>query len=391
MALSFPTNPSVGQQSTQNGRTYQWSGYAWEIVASGVSLDASQITSGTLAAARIGSHASSHASGGSDALSLAASQITSGTLTASLFPSTGLSASSLTTGTLAYGRVGSYLRGYAGFADADDWASRVTSNGGSVSSTTMDAVYRFCQAIQAQGVRPLLWRVNLFCGTGLASALVPLYRGPSLSGTQYGNTTDTNGGNNFAAGNYTETGATGGLVGNGTSRYLDTGLKPATVGTSAHLSCHVTNGGTKSNMFMMGCDNAFDSGWTTNSLDYGSSSIARGTVSNGAGVVSDNSMGTAYSVCVSSLRSTGAMQTIYFNGGMAGRPWNAANGVNNPTFQTQPDWSIYVFASNRKGTAVAYGNDTIAAYSIGLHMQAAAVAAYYQALAAFMTDMGRNI
>lgn len=55
MPLSFPSNPSVGQQSTQNGRTYQWSGYAWEIVASSVSLDASQITSGTIAPARLGS------------------------------------------------------------------------------------------------------------------------------------------------------------------------------------------------------------------------------------------------------------------------------------------------------------------------------------------------
>ena len=32
-ALSFPANPSVGQQSTQNGRTYSWTGYAWELVA----------------------------------------------------------------------------------------------------------------------------------------------------------------------------------------------------------------------------------------------------------------------------------------------------------------------------------------------------------------------
>lgn len=53
MPFSFPNNPSVGQQSTQNGRTYQWSGYAWEIAASGVSLDASQITSGTFDAARL--------------------------------------------------------------------------------------------------------------------------------------------------------------------------------------------------------------------------------------------------------------------------------------------------------------------------------------------------
>jgi hypothetical protein len=33
MALSFPASPTTGQTSTQNGRTYSWTGYAWELVA----------------------------------------------------------------------------------------------------------------------------------------------------------------------------------------------------------------------------------------------------------------------------------------------------------------------------------------------------------------------
>jgi len=33
MPLSFPASPTVGQTSTQNGRTYSWTGYAWELVA----------------------------------------------------------------------------------------------------------------------------------------------------------------------------------------------------------------------------------------------------------------------------------------------------------------------------------------------------------------------
>ena len=41
MALSFPASPTTGQTSTQNGRQYVWSGYAWELVAaSGGSLSA---------------------------------------------------------------------------------------------------------------------------------------------------------------------------------------------------------------------------------------------------------------------------------------------------------------------------------------------------------------
>jgi hypothetical protein len=35
MPLSFPSSPTTGQQSTQNGRVYAWSGSAWEFVATG--------------------------------------------------------------------------------------------------------------------------------------------------------------------------------------------------------------------------------------------------------------------------------------------------------------------------------------------------------------------
>jgi hypothetical protein len=53
MPFSFPASPSVGDTSTQNGRTYSWSGYAWEIVATPAALSASVITSGTLGIDRI--------------------------------------------------------------------------------------------------------------------------------------------------------------------------------------------------------------------------------------------------------------------------------------------------------------------------------------------------
>lgn len=51
MPLSFPASPTNGQQSIQNGRTYVWNGTnAWELVAT------------------VPSHASSHATGGTDAI-----------------------------------------------------------------------------------------------------------------------------------------------------------------------------------------------------------------------------------------------------------------------------------------------------------------------------------
>lgn len=58
MALSFPSSPTTNQQSTQNGRTYQWDGYAWNLVAN------------------VAGHASTHGAAGADPVTIATSQIT---------------------------------------------------------------------------------------------------------------------------------------------------------------------------------------------------------------------------------------------------------------------------------------------------------------------------
>jgi hypothetical protein len=56
MPLSFPSSPTVGQTSSQNGRTYVWTG-VWEL------------------AGNVAGHASSHGAAGADPITLASSQI----------------------------------------------------------------------------------------------------------------------------------------------------------------------------------------------------------------------------------------------------------------------------------------------------------------------------
>ena len=90
MPLAFPSAPTVGQQSTQNGRTYQWTGSAWELVVlvgtSAAITNAGLLTSGTLDDARLSAnvvltgdsrltnaraptaHKATHATGGTDAI-----------------------------------------------------------------------------------------------------------------------------------------------------------------------------------------------------------------------------------------------------------------------------------------------------------------------------------
>lgn len=58
MPLSFPASPSVGATSTQNGRTYTWDGYAWNL------------------SSNVAGHASTHGASGSDPVTIASSQVT---------------------------------------------------------------------------------------------------------------------------------------------------------------------------------------------------------------------------------------------------------------------------------------------------------------------------
>jgi hypothetical protein len=57
MALSFPSSPTVGQTSSQNGRLYTWSGYAWELTGN------------------VAGHSTTHGASGSDPVTVAVSQI----------------------------------------------------------------------------------------------------------------------------------------------------------------------------------------------------------------------------------------------------------------------------------------------------------------------------
>lgn len=110
------------------------------------------------------------------------------------------------------------LSTYSSNNEASSWLSRVTSNEGSVSDLTRLAMHWFCNQIDSNNLRDRFYRLNLFCGNDLNSVLVPLYRGQSLNGTQYGNIIDAN--NNFSNADYD---ATKGLIGNG-AKWLDSGL-----------------------------------------------------------------------------------------------------------------------------------------------------------------------
>ena len=263
-------------------------------------------------------------------------------------------------------------------ADAQDWINRVYQNGGTVSASTASAVNQFCSDIDSAGIRDRFYRMGIFAGTGLNAALVPLYRGPSLGGTQYGNTTDTNVGP-FVSGDYVETGASGGLTSNGTSKYLNTGFKADALGqTDRHISMVGVTTGSSASKYFLGMDNFGCGSSVFWGILTGSSTFSQYMVRSQAGATNSTQFSAANGhVLVSGNGSASA----YADGAFA---------VTGPaTAYTAPNLDVYVHALNRCGSSVDYTAARMKAYSIGASMTASQVSAFYTAMNAFQTALSR--
>jgi hypothetical protein len=268
-------------------------------------------------------------------------------------------------------------------ADAQDWINRVYANGGSVSSATAAAVNTFCESIASAGIRSKMLRLNLFCGTGLNACLTPLYRAASLGDTQLGSTTDTNAGGLFVSGDYAETGATGGLLGNGSSKYLNTGLEQSSIPlTNLHTSASLRNGETS-----FGTENTLIGHYDVSQADFVSlrQAVTTGSREFFAGSFSGASTAAAASVesHILGVRSSATSSKLYRAGLEVG---SSSFNIGSPSTSSRP---YFVFARNNSGTPTTYTSARLRMYSIGTAMDAANALAFSTAVAAFNTALDR--
>jgi hypothetical protein len=271
--------------------------------------------------------------------------------------------------------------------EAIDWATRVSANGGTISTTTLRAVSDFCAAIDGGGLRDRFVRLNPFAGGNLSGALVPLYRSTSFEGTVIGNATDTN--NNFVSGDYTETGTQAGLAGNGTTKFLATGVLPTTLSLGDnHLSVYSTKANTVT-AFAAAVGLFVASGGAEIGLYYCQANIATAAYyaeNNGSGgfVVSAANNPTGH--LLGAATSTTSRQA-FVNGTQSGSTATVTS-----TIALTGALDINVF--RRNATAVGsrtFSSPTLGAYSIGRGMTAAQAAAFYAALQNFQTALRRNV
>jgi len=263
--------------------------------------------------------------------------------------------------------------------EAQDWIDRVVANGGQVSSATAGAVNTFCSAIADASIRDRFYRLNLFCGTGLNAALVPLYRGPSLGDTQYGWTTDNNFGP-FMPENYNETGASGGLIGNGSTKYLKTGFIHNTLPQNdSHIASYEISRATATFRTSVGCRSTGTTGCFILGTWASTSQYALVGYESNSNLALSNNGGGFY------------VGTI--NGASTSALYRNATGKVTTTLTTRTPGSqeIFVFALNDGGSFSVPTDARLAGYSFGLKMSDDQVIAYNAAMQAFQTALGRNV
>ena len=275
--------------------------------------------------------------------------------------------------------------------ESADWANRVRTNGGSVSGTTLKAVDRFVKAIHAAGIRDRFYRLNLFCGNSdgnLNAVRTPLYRGPSLIGTQYGNTTDTN--SNFVAGDYVETGAQGGLQSDGGTKYLNTGLNVFNAGLAAddfHCGSYFNSALNNSGIFL-GTRNAVTG--ATKGVQFFPAFATSGMFVRFGGLVNSGieagALAANNGMLVGVRRPTGVG---FRNGLNINAPSNISGAQVWLTSTDTPD--LFVFNTNSSnGAGVSWFFGRAQMYSVGKGLSDAQALAYYDATQAFQTALTRG-
>jgi hypothetical protein len=278
--------------------------------------------------------------------------------------------------------------------EAQTWRNAVIANGGTVSGSTLTAVSNFCRSIDAAGIRSRFLRLNLFCGSNLSACLVPLYRGQSIGGTQFGNTTDTN--SNFVSGDYTETGTSGGLAtgANNTNKTLDTGLLPQPAGIShdnSHMAFYSRQGNTSTGA-VMAAATAVSSNehwqWFINGSSGSVGHFYRSGGLNNSGLESPSALRTGHAIAQRSS-SGGVMYRQGANQNLISTTTNALGWTS-----TRP-LGIRVFArrflNNTTDTTDQYISTTLQGYSLGLAFTDAQALAYFNAIEAFQTALGRQL
>jgi hypothetical protein len=239
--------------------------------------------------------------------------------------------------------------------------------GGSASDSTKSAMSAFFTGLDADGITygssGKIKRLNLFCGASLTDCLRPQI-------LSLGNSTDTNNGP-FVSGDYVETGSSGGLTGDGSTKYLSTGVSNS-------------DSAIPQQDYSVGTYLKFSS-FSGNTYALGSDASNRSLALYASGTL-------AYYFTLGSGASQSTPTQGWFSGGTStdfGRLFK--NGTQVSTTAANPtvlSGTIEVF---RATSNVLSSTVKVASYYIGQYLGATDQANLYSRMQTFQTSLGRQV
>ena len=241
--------------------------------------------------------------------------------------------------------------------EAEDFATRVTSAGGSLSAGQLAAVNRFIRDLKAGDVWNMLQDCGLFLGNGLSAALVKLkYSSGNGLLTNFG----------FVSGDFN---AGVGLTGDGSTNYLATGFTP---GLDWHLAAYRSAAAGATRSYDIGADDRYLGAVSGDEL---------ASFETSAELVLDD-VASEFPKGLRIINATGGRRQFLLNGNLLSDQVAAA-----PAAVGQ---SLFVFGRNVEeldGPSEA----SLGFYSAGYGLSAAHAAALWSAVLELMTTLGRPL
>src|SRR5436190_8249393 len=250
------------------------------------------------------------------------------------------------------------------------YADRIAANGGSITQASLVAIDSFVRACQVAGIWSKFIEVGPFAGSNLNAAMVKLVYQPAAGSVL------TN--SSFVSGDYVETGASGGLNGDGT-KFLNTNVQATTLPDNGHYSFYlredITSGSNKGLIGALDASNQYWMGALTPnvSLDLRFGALVLATTS---GVLTKGFyMG---------VRESSTSLTYYRDGASIATASSAAG-------TTKPAYPIHMWGYNSSGSSGARINARGSFYSIGQALTPTEVGALHNAVRNLQSALNRAI
>jgi hypothetical protein len=248
----------------------------------------------------------------------------------------------------------------------------IRANGGGIQVSSLQAIDLFVRTCKDAGFWGDLMEVYPFCGNDLATAMVKLkyVSNPLLTAV------------NMVAADYQETGASGGIAGNGTTKYINSNFPQNALLLAAHMSVYLRENEAGGATHYWFAANTNTPTIEQTILGTPNGSIQQGMLGSNSATASTGSAPNAGFYYVE--RNSNTDLQLWYQGAQVATSATACT----PAYQ---NLNLFISARNVNGTSSNYSAKKISFCSTGVPLSAQEKPIFFNAVQALQTALTRNV